>query len=122
MQRRSYAFINGNSAISQSVYDRDQAKDSAEIEELKRKLPKNSPELNSQVTLTNSLLDLFDRATAAERHEIVHYLFKNIYFDFTTNKLTGFEPNPDYEILFSSLAEEKGWTRDESIYTFPVAA
>ena len=122
MQRRSYAFINGNSAIPQSVYDRDQAKDSAEIEELKRKLPRNSPELNTQITLTNSLLDLFDRATAAERHEIVHYLFKNIYFDFTTNKLTGFEPNPDYEILFSALAEEKGWTRDESIYSFPVAA
>ena len=118
MQRRTYAFINGNSAISESVYDRDQAKDNAEIEELKRKLPKNSPELNTQITLTNSLINLFNQATMAERHEIVHYLFKNIYFDFDSCKIIGFDPNPDYEFLFSALSFQNKWVRDGDSYYF----
>lgn len=116
MQRRTFAFINGKSIISETEFEREQSKDNAEIEELKRKLPKDSVALNAQITLTNSLIMLFNQATKAEQHEIVHYLFKNIYIDLENCILTGFEPNPDYEFLFSTLSERCGWAKVENIY------
>lgn len=116
MQRRTFAFVGGNSAITEAVYNRDQAKDSDEIEELKRKLPKNSAALNTQITITNSLITLFRNATNAERYEIVHYLFKNIYFDFENTSICGFEVNPDYEFLFLTLSEKMKWAKVGNIY------
>lgn len=116
MQRRTFAFVGGNSAITEAIYNRDQVKDSEEIEELKRKLPKNSADLNTQITLTNSLITLFGHATNAERYEIVHYLFKNIYYDFESGRICGFEVNPDYEFLFSTLSEKMKWAKVGKIY------
>ena len=116
MKRREYTFVEGLSSMSPDEFKQLQTVDKNEIEELKRKLPKGSPEMNAQVTMTNSLIDLFRIATKAEQYDIVHFLFKNIYFDFQTRQLSAFEPNPDYEFLFSAFAEEKGWVKDDKVF------
>ena len=90
--------------------------DKNEITELRKKLPKGSPEINTQITMTNSLIDLFRLARKAEQYDIVHFLYKNLYFDFAKRRLTAFEPNPDYEFLFSAFADEKGWIKDGKIF------
>ncbi len=116
MKRREYSFIRGISTMSEEEYQREQMADKNEITELKKKLPKGSPEINTQITMTNSLIDLFRIATKAEQYDIVHFLFKNIYFDFQERRLTAFQPNPDYEYLFSAFAEEKGWIKDDNLF------
>ena len=102
--------------MSEEEYQREQMADKKEISELRKKLPKGSPEINTQITMTNSLIDLFRIATKAEQYDVVHFLFKNLYFDFDERRLTAFEPNPDYEFLFTSFAEEKGWIKDDKVF------
>ncbi len=116
MKRREYTFIEGLGDMSAEEYKKLQIADKNEISELKKRLPKGSPEMNAQIAMTNSLIDLFRIATKAEQYDIVHFLFKNIYFDFHQRRLTAFEPNPDYEFLFSAFAEEKGWMKDGKIF------
>ena len=116
MKRREFTFIEGLGDMSTEEYKKQQTADRNEIIELKKKLPKGSPEMNAQITMTNSLIDLFRIATKAEQSDIVHYLFKNLYFDFSLRQLTAFEPNPDYEFLFSTFADEKGWKKDGKIF------
>ena len=119
MKRREYSFIRGISTMSDEEYQREQIADKNEIIELRKKLPKGSPEINTQITMTNSLIDLFRIAHKAEQYDIVHFLFKNLYFDFAERRPTAFEPNPDYEFLFSAFADEKGWIKDNK--TFRIA-
>ena len=116
MKRREFTFIEGLGDMSTEEYKKQQTADKNEIAELKKRLPKGSPEMNAQITMTNSLIDLFRIATKAEQSAIVHYLFKNLYFDFQKRQLTAFEPNPDYEFLFSAFADEKGWKKDGKVF------
>lgn len=116
MKRREFTFIEGLGDMSTEEYKKQQTADRNEIIELKKKLPKGSPEMNTQITMTNSLIDLFRIATKAEQSDIVHYLFRNLYFDFQKRQLTAFEPNPDYEFLFSAFADEKGWKKDGKVF------
>ena len=116
MKRREFTFIEGLGDMSTEEYKKQQTADRNEIIELKKKLPKGSPEMNAQITMTNSLIDLFRIATKAEQSDIVHYLFRNLYFDFQKRQLTAFEPNPDYEFLFSAFADEKGWKKDGKVF------
>ena len=116
MKRREYTFIEGLGDMSPDEYKKAQMADQNEIAELKKRLPKGSPELNTQITVVNSLIDLFQIATKAEQYDIVHFLFKNLYFDFAKRRLTAFEPNPDYEFLFTSFAEDKGWIKDDKVF------
>ncbi|MBQ6502577.1 MAG: recombinase family protein [Flexilinea sp.] len=116
MKRREYSFIRGISTMSEEEYVREQTVDKNEIAELKKRLPKGSPEINTQVTITNSLIDLFQIATKSEQYDIVHFLFRNLYFDFNERRLSAFEPNPDYEYLFTSFAGDKGWVQKDKIF------
>ena len=116
MKRREYTFVEGLGDMSPDEYKKAQMVDKNEIAELKKRLPKGSPELNTQITVVNSLIDLFRIATKAEQYDIVHFLFKNLYFDFAERRLTAFEPNPDYEFLFTSFAKEKGWIKDDKVF------
>ena len=90
--------------------------DMAAIEELKAKLPKSSDLLNTQITITTSLIDLVKKASAPERYDIVHYLFKNLYFDFGKYRLCAFEPQPEFDFLFSTFAGKNNWKKEENRY------
>ena len=88
----------------------------AELEELKAKLPKSSDVLKTQITLTSSLIDLFKCATPSEQYDIVHYLFRNLYFDFETFQLCAFEPHSEFDFLFATFAEKNNWKKVEDRY------
>ena len=118
MKRRTNAYtVSG--AYSFEEFQKEHNADMAELEELKAKLPKSSDVLKTQITITTSLIDLFKNATAGEQYDIVHYLFRNLYFDFQKFRLSAFEPHPEFDFLFSTFAEKNGWTKDGSRYLLP---
>ncbi len=77
MERRRDAYTVSGVHQNFEKYERDQKADQQLIDELTQKLPKDSVAINTQITLTTSLLDLFIRATKRERYDIVHYIFSN---------------------------------------------
>ena len=118
MKRRTNAYtVSGTYSFEE--FQKEHSADMAELEELKARLPKSSDVLKTQITVTTSLIDLFSHATAAEQYDIVHYLFKNLYFDFDKFHLCAFEPHPEFDFLFSTFAEENGWVKDGSRYLLP---
>ena len=120
MERRCDAYTVSGIHQNFEKYERDQRADQQMIDELTQKLPKDSAAINTQITLTTSLIDLFIRATKRERYDIVHYLFSNIYVDLESHCLTAFEPKPEFDFLFTSFAGENGWKKDGSRYLLPV--
>ena len=116
MERRCEAYTVSGIYQNFEKYERDQKTDQNLIDELTKRLPKDSAIVNTQITLTSSLIDLFLRATKQERYDIVHYLFSNIYVDLRTHQLTAFEPKPEFDFLFSTFAEFNGWKKNENRY------
>ena len=112
MERRCEAYTVSGVYQNYEKYERDQKTDQNLIDELTKRLPKDSAIVNTQITLTSSLIDLFLRATKSERYDIVHYLFLNIYIDLNKHQLTGFEPKPEFDFLFSTFAEDNGWKKE----------
>ena len=116
MERRCEAYTVSGVYQNFEKYERDQKTDQNLIDELTKRLPKDSAIINTQITLTSSLIDLFLRATKQERYDIVHYLFSNIYVDLRKHQLTAFEPKPEFDFLFSTFAEYNGWKKEENRY------
>ena len=100
-------------------FERDQKADQNLLEELAQKLPKESAVVNTQITLTRSLIDLFKIATKQEQYDIVHYLFANLYVDFDKYCLTAFEPKAEFDFLFSTFAPINGWKKEGPRYLLP---
>ena len=112
MERRCEAYSITGVYLNLEKFEHEQKADQQLLDELTKSLPKDSAVTNMQITLTTSLIDLFLRASKPERYDIVHYLFSNIYVDLTSHCLTAFEPNPEFEFLFSTFAKENGWEKD----------
>lgn len=109
-------------ACSFEEFQKEHSADMAELGELKAKLPNSSDVLKTQVTLTSSLIDLFKYATPSEQYDIVHYLFRNLYFDFETFRLCAFEPHSEFDFLFSTFAEQNNWRKEEDRYLISESA
>ena len=116
MERRCEAYSVTGIYQNFEKYEQEQKTDQNLLDDLMQKLPKDSALINTHITMTSSLIDLFPRATEAERYDIVHYLFTKIYVDLTTHRLTAFEPKPEFDFLFSTFVEENGWIKDENRY------
>ena len=115
IKRRTNAYtISGTYSFED--FQKEHNADMAEIEELQSKLPKSSNVLNTQITITTSLIDLVKIASAPEQYDIVHYLFKNLYFDFQSYRLCAFEPNAEFDFLFATFADKNGWKKVEDRY------
>ena len=122
MERRRDAYTVFGIHQNFEKYEREQKADQQQIDELTQKLPKDSAVINTQITLTTSLIDLFVRATKTERYDIVHFLFSKLYVDLDSHCLTAFEPQAEFEFLFSAFAEENGWKKDDGgRYLLPIA-
>ena len=115
MRRRTQAYTVAG-VYSFEDFKIEQEQDKEEIERLTAKLPQSSAILNTEITITTSLIDLFKIATPQEQYDIVHYLFKNLYFDFSEYKLYAFEPKIEFDILFSTFADENGWVKENNFY------
>lgn len=119
MERRYEAYtVSGTQQLFEK-FERDQKADQNLLEELAQKLPKESAVVNTQITLTRSLIDLFKIATKQEQYDIVHYLFANLYVDFDNYCLTAFEPKAEFDFLFSTFAPLNGWKKEGARYLLP---
>ena len=118
MERRCDAYSVTGIYQNFEKYEREQKIDQMLLDDLMQKLPKDSAIINTQITITSSLIDLFIRANNSERYDIVHYLFSKLYVDLTQHRLTAFEPKPEFDFLFSTFAEDNGWVRDGKRYLF----
>lgn len=119
MERRYAAYTVSGTQNLFEKFERDQKADQSLIEELTQKLPKESAVVNTQISLTRSLIDLFKIATKQEQYDIVHYLFANLYVDFDNYRLSAFEPKPEFDFLFSTFASLNGWEKDGKRYLLP---
>ena len=120
MERRSEAYSISDVYLNFEKYEREQRADQKLIDDLTKRLPKDSAVINTHITLTTSLIDLFIQATKRERYDIVHFLFSNVYVDLTNCQLTAFEPNPEFEFLFSTFSDVNGWTKEDNRYYFTI--